>query len=231
MTIIDKTGPYRKKRIKGNTQKWFDSEGLEKLNAKDTLFKNFKKSRLNIDKELYKYKEAKYDASKLITIKNQAFFKETLSETIGKPKELWESLKSLGMPNKTVISNFKAIEQDNTLTHDTRSISKIFKNFFSNLAESVLSKLPKPTDKYNPELVIQYYSSFAITADFCLVGTAERQVLKIMQDIKSSKAAQVDKLSGKFLKDGVDILAKQFLLFVTYPSHEESFQVLGKFRN
>ena len=30
---------------------------------------------------------------------------------IGKPKELWESLKSLGMPNKTMISNFNAIEE------------------------------------------------------------------------------------------------------------------------
>ena len=166
------------------------------MNAKDTLFKNFKKSRLNIDKELYK--EAKYDASKLITTKNQAFFKEKLSETTGKPKELSESLKSLGMPNKTVISNFEAIEQDNTLTRDTRSISKMFKNFFSNLAESLLSKLPKPTDKYNPELVIQYYSSFAITADFCLVGTAEKQVLKIMQDIKSSRAAEVDNFRESF---------------------------------
>ena len=29
-----------------------------------------------------------------------------------------------------------------------------------------------------------------------------------MQDIKSSKAAGVDKLSGKFLKNGFDILAK-----------------------
>ena len=48
MTVIDKIAPYRNKRIKGNTQKWFDSEVLEKLNAKDTLFKNFKKSRLNI---------------------------------------------------------------------------------------------------------------------------------------------------------------------------------------
>ena len=196
MTVTDKIAPYRYKRIKGNTQKWFDSEVLAKLNAKDTLFKNFKKSRLNIDKELYK--EAKYDASKLITTKNQAFFKEKLSETTGKPKELWESLKSLGMPNKTVISNFEAIEQDNTLTRDTRSISKMFKNFFSNLAESLLSKLPKPTDKYNPELVIQYYSSFAITADFCLVGTAEKQVLKIMQDIKSSRAAEVDNFRESF---------------------------------
>ena len=134
----------------------------------------------------------------MITTKKQAFFKEKLSETIGKPKELWESLKSLGMPNKTVISNFEAIEQDNTLTRDTRSISKMFKNFFSNLAESLLSKLPKPTDKYNPELVILYYSSFAITADFCLVGTAEKQVLKIMQDIKSSRAAEVDNFRESF---------------------------------
>ena len=118
MTVIDKIAPCRNNWIKGNTQKWFDSKVLEKLNARDKLFKKFKKSRLNIDKELYK--KAKYDASKLIATKKQAFFKEKLSETIGKPKELWQSLKSLGMPNKTVISNFNAIEEGNTLTHDTR---------------------------------------------------------------------------------------------------------------
>ena len=112
------------------------------------------------------------------------------------------------MPKKTVISNFNAIEEGDTLTHDTRSISNIFKNFFSNLGESLLIKLSKPPDKYNLKSVIQYYSSFAITTDFCLVGTTEKQVLKIMQDIKSSKAAGIDKLSGRFLKDGADILAK-----------------------
>ena len=32
--------------------------------------------------------------------KKEAFCKEKLSETIDKPKELWESLKSLGMPKK-----------------------------------------------------------------------------------------------------------------------------------
>ena len=45
---------------------------------------------------------------------------EKLSETIGKTKELWESLKYLGMPKKTVISNFNATEEGNTLTQDTR---------------------------------------------------------------------------------------------------------------
>ena len=34
----------QKKRVKGNTQKWFDSEVLEKLNLRKKLFKKFKKS-------------------------------------------------------------------------------------------------------------------------------------------------------------------------------------------
>ena len=102
----------------------------------------------------------------MVTTKKQAFFKEKLSETIVQPKELWESLKSLGMPDKTEISNFNAIEQRTTLTHDIRSISIVFKNLFSNLAEPLLIKLPKPSDKHNLKSLIQCYSSFEITADF-----------------------------------------------------------------
>ena len=51
--------------------------------------------------------KAKYEALKLIATKKQAFAKEKSLESIGKPKELWESLKYLGMQNKTLISNFK----------------------------------------------------------------------------------------------------------------------------
>ena len=39
MTAIDKIVPYLNKQIKGNTQKWLDSEVLEKLNARDKIFK------------------------------------------------------------------------------------------------------------------------------------------------------------------------------------------------
>ena len=54
MTVTDKIAPYKSKRVKGNTQKWCDGEVLEKLNMRKKLFKKFKKSRLHIDKELYK---------------------------------------------------------------------------------------------------------------------------------------------------------------------------------
>ena len=76
-----------------------------------------KDNRLNIDKKLYK--KAKCEVSKLITTKKQAFFEKKLSEAIDKRKELWESLKSLLMLKKAVISNLNAIGEGNTLTHDS----------------------------------------------------------------------------------------------------------------
>ena len=125
------------------------------------FLKKFIKARLNIDKKLYK--KTKYDASKLITTKKTCI--------------LWkETLKSTGTPNKAVIFNFNAIEVSNILAHDTFSMSKTLKNFFSNLTESLLVKLPKTPDKYNLKSVTQYYSGFAITADFCLVSTTKKQV-------------------------------------------------------
>ena len=72
MTVIDKIASYKSKRVKGNTQKWFDGEVLEKLNLRNKLFKKFKKSRLHIDKELYKI--SKYDALKLIASKKISIF-------------------------------------------------------------------------------------------------------------------------------------------------------------
>ena len=45
MTVIDKIVPYKSKQVKGNTQKWFDKEVLEKLNLRNKHFKKFNKSR------------------------------------------------------------------------------------------------------------------------------------------------------------------------------------------
>ena len=126
---------------------------------------------------------------------------------IGKPKELWESLKSLGMSNKMVISNFNAIDENYTLTYDTSSISKTFKAF-SNLAKSLLIKLSNHPDKYKLQSIFRYYSTFTISDDFYLRNTSEEKVLKVMTINKSSKAPGVDKHSRRLLKDGPNILAK-----------------------
>ena len=78
MTVNDKIVPYKRKWARGNTQTEFDGEMLQKLNLPKFL-KKFKKSRIHIDKELYK--KSKYDC-----LVKPVFFEEKLSERIGKLK-------------------------------------------------------------------------------------------------------------------------------------------------
>ena len=54
MEVIDKVAPVKNKRIKSNSQEWFDIEISEKLIIQDKLFKKYKKTRLHVDKEIYK---------------------------------------------------------------------------------------------------------------------------------------------------------------------------------
>ena len=111
-----------------------------------------------------------------------------------------ESLKSLGMPKKAVISNFNANEKNVTLTYGTCSIFKILKNLFSNLAKSLLIKLSNPADKYNLQSVMRDHSNLTISDSICLSYSFEEKVLKIIKNSDSSKAAGVNKLSGRPLK-------------------------------
>ena len=53
MSIIDKLTPFKTKRVKGSSQEWFDGEVVESITLRDKLFKKFKRSKLNVDKEIY----------------------------------------------------------------------------------------------------------------------------------------------------------------------------------
>ena len=55
-------------------------------------------------------------------------------------------------------------------------MSKVFKDFFSNLGESFLAKLPDPSFRYNMESVFLYYSNFATTELFYIESTSEEKV-------------------------------------------------------
>ena len=92
MFVIDKVAPIKERRIRHNSQEWFDDEISEAI-------KNCDKAILNIDKELYN--ATPYKVHRLIFNNKKNCFEKKLNECIGKPKELWKTLTSLGLPNKT----------------------------------------------------------------------------------------------------------------------------------
>ena len=62
-----------------------------------------------------------------------------------------------------------------------------------------------------------------ISDDICLSNISEEKVLKITTNIEISKAAGVDKLSRRFLKDGANILAKPISTFCNLSISQEVF--------
>ena len=80
----------------------------------------------------------------MIKNKKKTLVVEKLNENIGKPKELWKSLKSLGLPSKNSSSSTICLEKDGILSFDPKGNAEIFKDFYSNLANDLVKKLPNP---------------------------------------------------------------------------------------
>ena len=95
----------------------------------------------------------------MIKNKKKNFVVGKLNENIGKPKEFWKSLKSLGLPS--IKSSFSPIclEKDGILSFDPKANAEIFKDFYSNLTNDLLKKLPNPPNKYGNDTVKKYYEN------------------------------------------------------------------------
>ena len=120
--------------------------------------------------------------------------KKKLSESIGKPKDLWKALKSLELPNKISSGEVSALKINNTVEHDANSILEDFKNYYSTLAENLVNMLPEAANKYSINTVIK--------------NVSKNSILAILKSTQVSKAAGLDSLSGHFLKDGAKFFAK-----------------------
>ena len=133
-----------------------------------------------------------------------------MEENIGKPKELWKTLKSLGLPSKKAPTSKICLKTNDTINFDDSTNASIFKNFYSNLAENLVSKLPTAPKRFETSSLKSYYEKNAKlpSSKFKLAQVSKEHILEILQTMDPNKAAGIDEISGKFLKDGSEILAK-----------------------
>ena len=150
-SVIDQIAPMKEIRVKNNSQDWFDAEIHEEIEMRDKLLAKFKKSRNSTDHE--NYKKARNKVQYLINDKKKTFVVGKLNENIGKPKELWKSLKSLGLPSKQASPSTICLEKGGSLSFDPKTNAEIFKDFYSNLASDLLKKLPSSPNKFGKETV------------------------------------------------------------------------------
>ena len=111
------------------------------------------------------------------------FFENKLKECIGKLKCLWKAIKSLGVPNKSGRCIGGALAEHQIVKHDTTSILKTSKSFYSNLSGNLLTKLPKSPNRYTIKFVSDYYKKLSLPENFKLDSTTEGYLFNILKNI------------------------------------------------
>jgi hypothetical protein len=206
MIVIDKVAPLKEIRIKGSSKPWFDGEVIERINVRDKLRKKFNKTKLQIDYD--NFKNAQKQAKQTVKLKKCDFIKEQLKENIAKPSKLWKTLKSIGLPSKTKNEAKICLKENEQMFFEPKETSRIFRNFYENLAQSLVDQLPPAPNKYNNESTKVYYDKMNINKKFKLEEVDYDQIYSFLKQTNASKAPGIDKLSGVFIKDGAEVLAK-----------------------
>ena len=132
------------------------------------------------------------------------------------------------MANKISSCEVNALKINNTAERDANSVLG-FKNYCSTLAENLVNMLPKAPNKYSINTVIKYYEHMIQGSHFNLASVSENSILTILKSTQVSKAAGLDGISGRFIKDGAKFLAKPISDLCNPSINSEKFLNLGHF--
>ena len=122
----------------------------------------------------------------------------------------------MGLPSKAAsASNICLKDRNEIVFNDTKNCS-IFKSFFSNHAQNLVSKLPPSPNAFTESKVASHYDDIKFKdLNFEFSETDSEKILNILKGLNPSRAVGIDNLSGNFLKDGADISARPIFKFST----------------
>ena len=84
-------------------------------------------------------------------------------------------------------------------------LAEDFSFYFSNLAETLLSQLPIPSNKYGVLSLAQYSICLGMTKKFGLLPTEKDYILKILRDIDTNLSVSLNKFPDAFKLANVNI--------------------------
>ena len=123
---------------------------------------------------------------KLIKQKKSQFYKEKWKKIyiyIGKSKELWKALKSLGLPSKKDTLSNICLKKDDKTFFDNKINENTFKDFFWNLASDLVAKLPPPSIRFGLHTVRVYCQDILglLSSKFKFSNVTEHLVLQLLK--------------------------------------------------
>ena len=162
---------------------------MSAIQRRDKVFKKFKHSGLETGQN--NFKVAKIHLQKMIPKKMKSYFEEELGKNRNKPKELWKTLKSLGLSSDKARQSKISLNKDGAIQFEALENANTFKRFYSELAGGLQGKLPRAPNKLTGQTTKNYYAktSCNVSDEFEFSNVSEEDVKKILLSLDTSKAA------------------------------------------
>ena len=100
------------------------------------------------------------------------------------------------MASKAISSSNICLMDRNKIVFNNAKNCSIFKSFFSNLAQNLVSKLPLPPNVFTESKFPSYYDDIKVKdLNSEISETSPEKILNILKGLNPSKAAGIDNLS------------------------------------
>ena len=207
-SIIDKIAPKKLCRIKSSSKPWITSQIIENIKERDKCLRLFHSSKDQI--HFQNFSRLRNETQRIIRNAKKDYILNQIESNKDNPKKIWDSLKLLGYQHKTKTKTQIVMNIDDSTCHDPVSIAEHINDFFINIGNNLVSKLPHLFDYYSAFTTYcrNFYSNLGITpGQLILQKVDESFVLKELLSMKPNKSTGLDDIGPRFLKDGAQILS------------------------
>ena len=195
--ILNKHFPLEiltKKEIELESKPWITKGILTSSKIKNRTFKLFKKTGKQEDYQ--KFKTYRNLINKLKRRSMILYYKKYFQEHMNNAKKSWTGINTILHRNsKTRMSDIFLNSNGNLFT-DQKTVSKMFNNYFINVAGNLESKIPKPKTKF------QDYLRNPNEHSIYLKETTPAEVNKLTCSLDANKAPDLFGISVKIVKMG-----------------------------
>ena len=207
LNILNEHYPIKilnRKEIELERKPWITKGILTSTKIKNKTYKKFVKSS-DKDKSSDIYIKFKKYRDLINTLKRKSqkqFHIDYFQKHLNNAKKAWTGINTiLHKKRKQKISDI-FLNVNGKLVTDQKTVSKLFNNYFVNVADNLAKKIPKPNTKY------QDYLKNPNEHCIYLQETTPDEVEKIIGNLDPNKAADIYGISTKLVKDGGVVMAE-----------------------
>ena len=201
LNILNKHLPIKiltKKEVELEYKPWITKGILNSVKVKNKTYKEFIKSKdRNKKSQTYiKFKKYRDLINSLKRRSQRNYYKDYFTKNMNNAKKSWTGINTILHRKRKQKNSDIFLDYDGKLITDQKLVSKLFNNYFVNVADNLARKIPKPNTKF------QDYLKNPNEHSIYLQETTPDEVEKLISKLDSKKAADIYGISPQIIKDG-----------------------------